>query len=219
MAAVSAYYDHLLRDTDHRNPWTRLDRPKASKAGATRALNPDQASRLLAAAEQAGPRTHLAVTLMWRTGMRADSTLAIRCRDVTEDDGEMSIRTRIKGGGDITVPVPADVSPLVRRVIAGRTAGGLFDNPDGARMSHRALLRAVSAAGSSAGLGRVTPHMARATAITTASDAGIPTQWIQDLTGHANETNVRRYDRGAGADRRKRRVLDAIRDAYRDGAP
>ncbi|MEV0169121.1 tyrosine-type recombinase/integrase, partial [Nonomuraea fuscirosea] len=105
----------------------------------------------------------------------------------------------LKGGKNIAVPLAAEVMTLLRPLMTGRDTGDLLLLRADGRSFDRwrqqtALRRAARAA--RLDLGKLTPHMLRATAATLLRAAGVPVEVVQELLGHASPVTTQRYDRG-----------------------
>jgi integrase/recombinase XerD len=147
-------------------------------------------------------------------------------------DGRWTPRVKVKGGRERTLPLPAEVKRAIDdylRLDAGRRrnlrSGGddaflfqphsnyrtlEFDKPLTARMAH--LI--VAKWGDYCGLGRISPHDLRRTAITRALDQGLSYRQVQMMSGHRDPKTVMRYDHG-----RENMDLNAVNFLHSDSGP
>lgn len=211
LATVASLYDYLaeqkmLKDPGgwplEVSPMSRVERPEISRRqGTTAYLIPSDAARVLAAAEAAGDRTHVAVGLLLKVAVRANEVLTLDCSALRTHGTTLTVTVRRKGGWDDIQPLTERLAHDVTSLKDGRMSGPLLArSKDGtAPWTYSQLLTAVSGVGRAAGLAeRLTPHVLRVTWATTALDAGVPLDRVQDVMGHASANTTRLYDRGRG---------------------
>ncbi|MFN8821100.1 MAG: site-specific integrase [Betaproteobacteria bacterium] len=170
-------------------------------AGLPRSLQPGEVRRLLAACDRrnaAGRRDFAMLTLMLRLGLRAGEVCALALDDIDWSAGELLIRG--KGHRLERLPLPEDVGQALSAYLQrGRpaTAQGrkVFVR---VRAPHRALSsggvsRAVVAAATRAGLGRVGAHVLRHTVATEMVRAGVPLPDIGQVLRHRRLTTTAIY--------------------------
>jgi integrase len=170
-------------------------------AGLPRSLQPGEVSRLLAACDRrtvAGRRDFAMLTLMARLGLRAGEVRALALGDIDWPAGELLIRG--KGNRLERLPLPEDVGQALSAYLQrGRpaTAQGrkVFVR---VRSPHQALSscgvsRAVEAAATRAGLGRVSAHQLRHTAATAMVRAGVPLPDVGQVLRHRRLTTTAIY--------------------------
>lgn len=161
-------------------------------AGLPRALEPGEVQRLLAACDRrtwTGRRDFAMLMLLVRLGLRAGEVRSLSLEDIDWRAGELVVRG--KGNRIERLPLPADVGQAVAAYLRrGRpvTAQGrlVFVR---ARAPHRPLssggiTRAVVAAASRAGLGRVSAHRLRHTAATQMVRSGVPLPEVGQVLRH-----------------------------------
>jgi integrase/recombinase XerC/integrase/recombinase XerD len=220
LASVASWYAYLCdldeddpRHLDH-SPFARLKRPTVDRAeGATAALDEVQAEALIAAAQEAGAATHVAVTVLLSTAIRAAELLSLDVRKIRPRKGRLTITVRRKGGKAHTLPLPDRVADDVEKLRGERTSGPLLTrvgSPDAA-WEYWQLHDAVAAAGRRAGLTGVTQHVLRATWATVALANGTPLDVVQDVMGHSSPETTRGYDRGL---RKEQRMADAVTGVF-----
>ena len=181
-------------------------------AGLPRALEPDQARRLLDSCDRrtvAGSRDFAVLTLLSRLGVRAAEVAALELGDLDWRAGEILVRG--KGDRRERLPLPADVGDsLAAYLRRGRPAGAACRQ---VFVSVRAPLRpmtscgvkqAVYAAGLRAGLGRVGAHRLRHSAATEMLRAGAPLTEIGQVLRHARLETTAIY---AKVDRESLRII------------
>jgi integrase len=161
-------------------------------------LTPEQAQRLLAAAEQDSSEHALPFCMVaLYTGMRQSPVLNLRVRDVNCDARTLWIRTDKAGAR--AQPMPALLADYLRELIAdrapddflfasGRAANGRLYQANGI------FARCVERAGLSS---EVTPHSLRHTAATLAAQAGLDAATIQAMHGWKSRSMAERYTHSA----------------------
>ena len=170
-------------------------------AGLPRSLQPGEVRRLLAACDRrtaAGRRDFAMLTLMSRLGLRAGEVRALALDDIDWPAGELLIRG--KGHRLERLPLPEDVGQALSAYLQrGRpaTAQGrkVFVR---VRSPHQALSsggvsRAVEAAATRAGLGRVGAHLLRHTVATEMVRAGVPLPDVGQVLRHRRLTTTAIY--------------------------
>lgn len=203
LSTLSSLYTYALRRrVTTANPCEYVDRPETSTVGVTPARSKADAAALLDGAEAIAdrhPADAAAVALLVSTGLRAAELEALTVGRLAYDAGHCVLRVRVKGGKRIAMPLPPRVCELVLPLTEGRAAHELILTREDGRSYDRwrqqtALRRAATAAGiDPTGL---TPHVLRATAATLLRDAGVTTDQVQEMLGHASPVTTQRYDRG-----------------------
>lgn len=174
-----------------------LDR-QAEPPGKIVYLTPDQAQRLVEAAENDQSEHALPfVMIALYTGMRHDSVLNLRVRDV--DCEQRVLWVADDKAGARQQPMPTVLATFLRKLIARRPADDfLFASP---RAKSGRVYQASSIFArcvERAGLGRnITPHTLRHTAATNAAHAGLDSATIQGLGGWKTRAMADRYTHAA----------------------
>jgi len=182
-----------------------------------RALEPDDAMKLLATCESDSPidmRDRALIVMGLETGMRRMSLIGVNIETIKMSrDGYPVAPVPIKGGGDELFPVPLSdavmtaIDPwrqwlrgrkvnkgplfrsLARRInTQGRTVYLVGDRP----LSESAIYKIVTHRAEQAGLGHVHPHIFRHTFITWRMQGGAQPYQVAAITGHkiANITGM-----------------------------
>lgn len=213
LATVSSWYSYL-EDVEAlpRSPFARVGRPKVQRRyGETAALTQEEAAALLAAAEAAGPRTHVAVGILLETAIRADELLTLDVSGIRVRQTLLTIRVVRKGGEADILPLPERLAHDVHELRGDRREGPLLAIPPDGPWTYAKLNHAIAAAGRAAGITeRVTPHVCRATWATLAIEHGVSLATVQDVMGHASADTTRIYDRGRDNIRRKAGAVEKV---------
>jgi integrase/recombinase XerD len=230
VSAVSSWYDYLAsNDLTDRNPAKLAGRPRPVDPDPT-ALSPQECGALLATAHQRAEdlgsepawRTTAVITVMLETALRVSSVIGADVADLRET----GLRYTAKGGKSGEKDLTPQAVALLRRYLARRgeregapPTGALFVTTGGVRLTRRDVWNTIRSTAERAGITtRITPHVLRATAVTTLLDLGMLAE-AQDLADHADPRTTRRnYDarnRSAAGHARLASVLNTARDQYR----
>ncbi|HEY9402622.1 MAG TPA: tyrosine-type recombinase/integrase [Pyrinomonadaceae bacterium] len=161
-----------------------------------------------------GARDYALLLLMLRTSIRVSEACGLRLSQLKWSHGRWVIKFKVKGGRERTQPVPAEVKKAIDEYLRlDRTRRGL-QHSDGAEQfifqphtNYRTLEfnKALSATmawyivrkwGKFSGVGKLSPHDLRRTAITRALDQGLSYRQVQMMSGHKDPKTVMRYDHG-----------------------
>jgi len=203
LASVSSFYRWCVAEGHlDANPAADVRRPPTTEGyvDLTPALDRDQVGRLIAAADS--PQDHALVVVLAAMGLRVSEALALRLEAVQDVRGHRTVVVHGKGGRQDRMPLPPVVMDALERVAAaeGRTTGPVFVGADGAPMTRHGATRILARLSRRAGFpSPVRPHTLRATAITSALEAGSSLRDVQDMARHADPRTTRRYDRARGA--------------------
>lgn len=158
-----------------------------------RALSGEDVHRLLAVPDRrtaTGARDYAVLMLLSRLGLRAGELAGLRLDDF---DWPASVVTvKVKGGGRLRLPIPADVGAAVvaylRRRPAGATCREVFVRARGAPtpMTRGTVTQVVARHAAHAGLGVVHAHRLRHSAARAVLVAGGSLTEVGELLGHAN---------------------------------
>jgi integrase/recombinase XerD len=195
-------------------------RPPAVPLRLPKALPVADVERLLAAAgteETTALRDRALFEFLYGTGARVSEAVALDVDDV--DREARMVRLDGKGGKQRLVPVGSyacaaldDYLVRLRPALAARvrspggTAGALFLNARGGRLTRQGAWLVLSAAAERAGLaGRVSPHTLRHSFATHLLDGGADIRTVQELLGHSSATTTQIYTRV---------TVDRLREVY-----
>ncbi len=152
--------------------------------------------------------------VMLRLSLRVAEACSLRASSVKWSHGRWTLRCKVKGGREEVWPLPKDVKEAVDaylRLDAQRRAtlhsdgveAFLFQPHSNYRtlefdkgLSPRMVQKIVSKWGSFTGVGDVSPHDLRRTAITRALEMGQTYRQVQMMSKHKDPKTVMRYDHG-----------------------
>lgn len=218
LAVVRSFFEYLrAAGVVPLNPAsTKLVMPPAvSPDVAGRALSAQEVAHLLTGPDRctaAGARDYAILLLMLRTSLRVSEACSLKASSVKWSHGRWVMRLKVKGGRERTLPLPADVKKaideylkldaqrratllsdgeeayLFQPVVNYRTL--VFDKP----LSTRMVRNLVGRWADYGGIGELSPHDLRRTAITRALDQGLSYRQVQMMSGHRDPKTVMRYD-------------------------
>jgi site-specific recombinase XerD len=158
-----------------------------------RALGGEDLHRLLAGPDRGtatGLRDYALLMVLSRLGLRAGEAAGLRLDDF--DWPAALVIVKVKGGGRLQLPIPADVGTAVvaylQRRPAGATCREVFVKVRGAPtpMTSRAVTQVVARCAARAGLGTVRAHRLRHSVARAVLVAGGSLSEVGELLGHAN---------------------------------
>lgn len=180
-----------------------------------RALAPKEVRHLLAGPDRRKPegaRDYALMMVMLRLSLRLAEVSTLRISDVSWNHGRWILRCKVKGGREETWPLPGDVKVALddylrldaarrRALHSGGDAAYLFqpilnyrtlefDKP----LSRRMVQKIVARWGRFTGVGKVTPHDLRRTAVTKLLNDGRTYREVQMVTKHKDPKTIQRYD-------------------------
>lgn len=160
-----------------------------------------------------GARDYAILLTLLRTSLRVAEVCNLKFSSIRWSHGRWTLKFKIKGGRERTIPLPKEVKQAIdeylkldrdRRKIL-KTDGGneswlfqpvtnyrtlVFDKP----LSSTMVWYIVRRWGEFTGIGKVSPHDLRRTAITRALDKGLTYRQVQMMSGHRDPKTVMRYD-------------------------
>jgi len=149
----------------------------------------------------AGRRDRALLELLYACGLRVAECCGLDLEDVDRRHG--TVRVLGKGNRERMVPVGDEALAALDRYLDGRvaspgarkgSAGPLFRNPRGQRLTTRSVHRIVGRRARAAGIARrVTPHTLRHTFATHLLGEGADLRLIQELLGHRRLSTTQRY--------------------------
>ena len=191
--------------------------PPTSDEMKGRALTAKEVRYLLSGPDRSkaeGARDYALLLVLVRLGMRVSEACSLRASAMKWSHGRWILKFKVKGGRERTLPLPPDVRQAIdeyQRLDQKRRAtlhsAGLdaylfqphtnyrtleFSKPLSTRMAWNVVQRWASYGG----IGKVSPHDLRRTAITKALDQGLSYRQVQMMSGHKDPKTVMRYDHG-----------------------
>ncbi len=211
LVSVRAFYRFLVREEKlDADPTATVGTPKKPRS-LPKAIPLEDVERLLEAPaiEGLGLRDRAILETLYGGGLRISELAALDVDDVDLDEGSVLVRSG-KGGKGRRVPLGrmargavaeylTRLRPeLVRKASsrgAGRaSAGALFLNARGGRLSRQGCWKILKGHAQSAGLSdKVSPHTLRHSFATHMLDAGADIRVVQELLGHASLATTQVY--------------------------
>ena len=191
--------------------------PPVPDALAGRALVSKEARYLFASPDRSKPegaRDFAILLIMGRMSLRVGEVASLKTSSITWSHGRPIIKFKVKGGRERTLPLPADVKSAIdeylkldrarRKILnTGGAEAWLFQPHTNARtliynkpISTRMIGKIVKKYADYAGLGDLSPHDLRRTAITRALDQGFSIREVQMMSGHKDIRSLMKYDHG-----------------------
>ena len=215
LSALSSLYKHLTDEQLIRaNPVTGVRRPKTGNAGLGAGKSPTLSKRQVRAMLDApdtktlqGLRDRALLHIYFYVGARCSEPGRLRVRDFGYDAEFPVLALSIKGGKTNTVAINLDCAQAIREYLdqaphSSNPEAFLFrpvrngkpDSPLSRVQCYRLFDRYARKAGIDAA---AFPHMARATMITSAFEAGCAGEDIQRTVGHVSITTTEGYNHTA----------------------
>lgn len=215
LSALSSLYKHLTNEQlITANPVTGVRRPKTGNAGLGAGKSPTLSKRQVRALLDApdtstlqGLRDRALLHVYFYVGARCSEPGQLRIRDFGYDAEYPVLKLTIKGNRTNTVAINLECAHAIREYL-DRALHSL--DPDawlfqsirngkpGKPLSRVQCYRLFTGYARKAGIqGETFPHMARATMITSAFDAGCAGEDIQRTVGHASITTTESYNHTA----------------------
>lgn len=190
--------------------------PELPTEPAGRALTSKEVRHLLTGPDRdkpEGARDYALMLVMLRLSMRVAEVCSLRASSIKWSHGRWTLRCKVKGGREEVWPLPKDVKQAIdeylkldaqRRVtLHSDTDAYLFQPHSNYRtlefdkgLSTRMVQKIVAKWGSFTGVGDVSPHDLRRTAITRALEMGQTYRQVQMMSKHKDPKTVMRYDHG-----------------------
>ena len=189
--------------------------PELPEDMAGRALTSEEVRKVLAGPDcrkSEGARDYALMLAMLRLGMRVSEVCSLKASDMRWSHGRWILKFKVKGGRERTLPVPDEVRSAIKEYLKLDEARRRnlhsngdeaylfqpsvnyrtleFDKPLSTRMANRIVARW----GEYCGVGKLSPHDLRRTAITRALDQGLSYRQVQMMSGHRDPKTVMRYD-------------------------
>jgi|SRR5262245_15226588 len=205
----------IIRSTSRMTHTRQVPPPVISDDLRGRALNPEEVRQLLAAPDRtspAGARDYALLLLMLRTSVRVAEACSLKLSDRQWNHGAGVLRVKIKGRSERTIPLPDEVREAIDEFLKldrGRRRNLHSDGPEqfifqplvnyrtlefAKPLSTTQAWQLVRRWGDFSGVGKLSPHDLRRTAITRALDQGLSYRQIQMMSGHKDPKTVMGYD-------------------------
>ena len=161
-----------------------------------------------------GARDYALLLLMLRTSIRVSEACNLRLSQLRWSHGRWVVKFKVKGGRERTQPLPSEVKKAIDEYLKLDRTRRSLQHSDGAEQyifqphtNYRTLEfnKPLSATmtwhivrkwGEFSGVGKLSPHDLRRTAITRALDQGLSYRQVQMMSGHKDPKTVMRYDHG-----------------------
>ncbi len=192
--------------------------PKLSEDLRGRALTVKEVNYILSGPDRKKPegaRDYAILLTLLRTSLRVAEVCSLKSSSIKWSHGRWTLKFVIKGGRIRTIPLPIDVKKAIdeylsldrdRRKVLKSDGGNeswifqpisnyrtlVFDKP----LSTTMVWYITRKWGEFSGIGKVSPHDLRRTAITRALDKGLTYRQVQMMSGHKDPKTVMRYDHG-----------------------
>lgn len=228
---LNGFCKHMLaEDVIPRNHVERVKLPPMENIKQTEALSRDEVARLFAALDPKTPDDlahKAALSILFTLGLRVSELCSLKWSDFTEDsEGDWFLSYKQKGGRMRVVYLPNYLQKGLERYRSKweKMTGLKLGEDDMLLQMHwhykrakqdgpvnrSTISRKLKALSKAAGLGKiVTPHMARATVITTLLDQGSDLRDVMDIIGHKSVETTKRYD--SGNQQAQRKALNKLR--------
>jgi integrase/recombinase XerD len=181
-----------------------------------RALTAKEVRNLLTGPDRAKPegsRDYALMLVMLRLSMRVAEVCSLRASSIKWSHGRWTVRCKIKGGKEEVWPLPKDVKQGIddylkldaqRRATLHSDRDAFVFQPHwnyrtlvfDKALSTRMVQNIVAKWGRFTGVGDVSPHDLRRTAITRALEMGQTYRQVQMMSKHKDPKTVMRYDHG-----------------------
>lgn len=213
---IWALFEYLRADgVVDKNPAAKnhVPLPSLPEFMAGRALTPKEVELLLAGPDRSTPigaRDYALLTVMLYMALRVSEVCSLRASSIIQERGRLGVRVRIKGGWFHKAALPKHVWDVIQEYLtldSSRRLGSEDKNPyifqtsrthrttnTSKPLSSRAAYKIVAKWAKLTGIGSLSPHDLRRTAITRALDMGLSYRQIQMMTGHRNTKTIMLYD-------------------------
>ena len=220
LAVIRSFFEYLKADgVIALNPATTklVSAPALPAEPAGRALTVKEVRYLLSGPDQEKPegaRDYALMLIMLRLSLRVAEVCALKCSSIKWSHGRWTLRCKIKGGKEEVWPLPTEVKEAIdhylqldgkrRELVHSEGAEAhLFQPHTNYRtlqfakgISARMVQKIVQRWASYGGVGDVSPHDLRRTAITRALESGLTYRQVQMMSKHKDPKTVMRYDHG-----------------------
>ncbi len=212
LACIKSFLNFLvLNGVLANNPAKAVKSFRAGRESPTRDIPDDAVRRMLALPDRhrkTGALHHLILEILFHMGLRRAELVGLRTSDLFEEGGIPVIRIRGKGDRERILPLPASVIQSIEHyfLITGksRNKDEVLLTPEknnvtkdfDKELNPNSIAYIVKRYAKKAGIEyRVSPHSARATAVSNALDHLAPHRSIQHMAGWTSPLMVARYDK------------------------
>lgn len=189
--------------------------PPVPEELAGRALTVKEARLLLAGPDKrqvGGARDYALMVTMLRLSLRVSEVGSLRCSSLRWSHGRWVLKYRGKGSRERILPVPDEVRLAIKDYLAMDQKRRKLQHSDGEEgflfqplvnyrtlefnkpLNVRMIYKIIQKWGEYCGIGKLSPHDLRRTAITRALDQNLSYRQVQMMSGHKDPKTVMRYD-------------------------
>lgn len=193
LRALKSFYDWAAARGLCENPTTRL-RVKKPKLGPAPTLTPEELERLFTAAEDVDPRARAAMELMYSTGARISSLIAVEFDDVTLGPNPFITFRTAKGDRPYGVPLGHRGEKAARELLRLRDYVPRRGkrSPTLVGVGAERFRQWCSAAGAASGI-KINPHLLRHVFVSRLAEANVDVRTVMELANWADPSQFRRY--------------------------
>lgn len=193
------------------NPAKAVKSFRAGRESPTRDIPNDRVRQMLtlpARHKTAGRMHHAMLMVLFHLGLRRAELVGLRTSDLFEQDGMRVMRVRGKGDKERVLPIPPEVAKSIDTYLEFSKKNLSVDQPlftpvknnitkvKDKPLHPNAVAYVVKHYAKLAGVAyRVSPHSARATAVSNALDNAAPHRAVQHMAGWSSPLMVTRYDK------------------------
>lgn len=184
--------EHLSKD-----PTVAVRPPRVHEEAQRRTfLTPLQFAAFLEAAKMTGAKEYAVAALFGMSGLRVAELCSLDVESMSVQSGHTVLEFVGKGGKPAEIPLPIPVSHAVITYVGVRTAGPMFLNRRGHRLTvdNATLLVKRLARAAHLDPNNISPHSLRRTFCTAGLTQGVPLREMQIAMRHADPKTTGRYD-------------------------
>jgi integrase/recombinase XerD len=191
--------------------------PELPTEPAGRALTAKEVRYLLSGPDREKPegaRDYALMLVMLRLSLRVSEVCSLRASSVRWSHGRWTLRCKVKGGREELWPLPKEVKEAIDLYLRLDRKRREISHSDGEEaylfqphvnyrtlefdkgISTRMVQKIVARWADYSGIGALSPHDLRRTAITKALDSGLTYRQVQMMSKHKDPKTVMRYDHG-----------------------
>jgi site-specific recombinase XerD len=194
LSAVASFASFALEPGETRIS-ARIGRPALPGASATESLTDDDATAILAVADQTGARTALLIRLLMLDGLKVGEAVEADASDIAGRPPQMTLT--LHAAMPRSIPLHPDTAALVAAYLGKRRRGPLLLSEHRARVTER-LTRfgadyIIKQAAQTAGITGVSANTLRRRFVIAAHERGETLDHIRNSVGHADARTTRRY--------------------------